>query len=54
LTEFIEIAGARIGEEAAKNRLRLLKDRGMQIVPLEEECALVAGTDDHHHAGRVL
>ena len=44
LTEFIEIAGARIGEEAAKNRLRLLKERGMQIVPLDEEYALVAGS----------
>jgi predicted nucleic acid-binding protein len=44
LTEFVEIAGARIGEEAAKNRLRLLKERGMQIVPLDEEHALVAGS----------
>ncbi len=44
LTEFVEIAGARIGEEAAKNRLRLLKDRGVQIVPLDEEHALVAGS----------
>jgi len=44
LTEFIEIAGARIGEEAAKNRLRLLKDHGMVIAPLDEECALVAGS----------
>ena len=44
LTEFIEIAGARIGEEAAKNRLRLLKERGMQIVPLDEEYALIAGS----------
>lgn len=44
LAEFIEIAGARIGEEAAKNRLRLLKNRGMQIVPLDEEYALVAGS----------
>jgi hypothetical protein len=28
LAEFIEYAGARIGEEAARNRLRQLKDRG--------------------------
>ena len=44
LAEFIKFAGARIGEDAAKNRLRLLKDRGMQIVPLDEENALVAGS----------
>jgi predicted nucleic acid-binding protein len=43
LTEFVEIAGARIGEEAAKNRLRLLKERGIQLVPLDEEYALLAG-----------
>ena len=44
LTEFVEFAGARIGEEAAKNRIRLLKDRGMQTVPLDEEHALTAGS----------
>lgn len=44
LAEFVEIAGARIGEEAAKNRLRLLKERGMQIVPLDEKHTLVAGS----------
>jgi predicted nucleic acid-binding protein len=44
ITEFIEIAGARIGEEAAKNRLRLLKDLGMQIISLDEEHALIAGS----------
>jgi predicted nucleic acid-binding protein len=44
LAEFVEIAGSRIGEEAAKNRLRLLKERGMQIIPLDEEHALVAGS----------
>ena len=43
IAEFIEIAGARIGEEAARNRLRLLKDRGMQIISLDEEHALIAG-----------
>jgi predicted nucleic acid-binding protein len=43
LAEFVEIAGARIGEEAAKNRLRLLEERGMQIVPLDKENALIAG-----------
>jgi predicted nucleic acid-binding protein len=44
LTEFIRIAGARIGVEAAKNRLRILKGRGMQVVPLNEENALIAGS----------
>ena len=44
LTEFVEIAGAKIGEEAAKTRLRLLKERGMQTLPLDEEQALAAGS----------
>jgi len=43
LTEFVEFAGAKIGEDAAKNRIRLLKDRGMQIMPIDEVHALVAG-----------
>ncbi len=40
LAEFIEIAGARIGEEAAKTKIRLLKERGILIVPFEERHAL--------------
>jgi predicted nucleic acid-binding protein len=44
LAEFIEFAGARIGEDAAKTHLRLLKERGMQTVPVDEENALMAGT----------
>jgi hypothetical protein len=44
LSEFIKYAGARIGEEAAKNRLRLLKERGMQVVAIDEECGLAAGS----------
>jgi predicted nucleic acid-binding protein len=44
LTEFVEIAGSRIGKEAAQNRLRLLKERGTQIAPLDEEHALIAGS----------
>jgi predicted nucleic acid-binding protein len=43
LAEFIKYAGPRIGEEAAKNRLRLLKEYGLQIVPIDEECAIAAG-----------
>jgi predicted nucleic acid-binding protein len=44
LAEFIKYAGARIGEEAAKNRLRLLKERGMKVVAIDEECGLAAGS----------
>ena len=44
LTEFIEIVGARIGEETAKTRISLLKERGMQIVPFDERHALKAGS----------
>jgi len=44
LAEFIKFAGARIGEEAAKNRLRLLKERGMQTISIDEENAFVAGS----------
>lgn len=43
LTEYIEIAGARIGEDAARTRIRLFKERGMRLVSLDEEQALVAG-----------
>ena len=44
LAEFIRIAGTKIGEEAAKNRLRLLEERGMQIVPVDKKNALIAGS----------
>ncbi len=43
LTEFIKIAGPSMGEDAARTRIRLLKERGMRIVSLEEEEALTAG-----------
>jgi hypothetical protein len=43
LSEFVKYAGPRIGEEAAKNRIRLLKEHGMQIVSIDEECGLAAG-----------
>ncbi len=33
-----------MGEEAAKTRLRLLKERGMQTAPIDEENALIAGS----------
>ena len=44
LAEFIRIAGTKIGEEAAKNRLQLLEERGMQIVPVDKKNALIAGS----------
>ena len=43
LTEFIKIAGARIGADAAKVRIQFLKEKGMRIVSLDEEIAMVAG-----------
>jgi hypothetical protein len=43
LTEFIKIAGPRMGKESAKTRLRLLRERGMRTAALGEDEALVAG-----------
>lgn len=43
LSEFIEIAGARIGEEAAKTRIRLLKERGLEVLEFDELHALKTG-----------
>jgi hypothetical protein len=43
LTEFVEVAGTKIGKEAAKNRLRILKEKGMQTIDLDETHALLAG-----------
>ncbi len=43
LTEFIKIAGTRMGEDAARTRMRLLRDRGMRTVAVDEEEALIAG-----------
>ena len=42
-TEFLKIAGARIGESTAELRLNLLKERGMKVIPITEEMALIAG-----------
>jgi predicted nucleic acid-binding protein len=44
LTEFIKYAGARIGEDAARTRLRVLKEKGLRTVPLAEKDALIAGS----------
>ena len=43
LTEFLKIAGPRMGEGATRLRLKLLKDRGLRIMELTEEIALSAG-----------
>lgn len=43
LTEFIKFAGSRIGEAAVLARINLLKNRGMQIAPLDEPICLKAG-----------
>ncbi len=44
LTEFIKYAGARIGEDAAKTRIMVLKEKGLKIIPLSEKDALIAGS----------
>ena len=44
ITEFIKYAGARIGEDAARTRIRLLKEKGLRTVPLDEKDALTAGS----------
>src|SRR5713226_2934259 len=44
LTEFLKIAGVRIGEATARLRLRLLKERGLRTLELREEMALSAGS----------
>ncbi len=44
LAEFIRIAGRKMGEESAKSRLRLLEERGMKVVAVHRENALMAGS----------
>ena len=44
LTEFIEIAGTNIGEDAAQNKIQLLKGKGMKTVSIDEEKAIAAGS----------
>ncbi|HEX6068157.1 MAG TPA: PIN domain-containing protein [Nitrososphaera sp.] len=43
LTEFVKIAGARIGIQAALNSVNGLKERGMKVRPLDDELAIEAG-----------
>ncbi len=44
LTEFLKIAGSRMGESTARLRLNLLKERGVKVLALTEEMALAAGS----------
>ena len=43
LTEFVKIAGAKIGIQAAVSVINNLKERGMKVKPIDEETALEAG-----------
>lgn len=42
-TEYIKIAGAREGRDAAENQLRQIEDRGAKTVPIEKETGRLAG-----------
>jgi hypothetical protein len=44
LTEFIKLAGARIGQSAAITRINVLKEKGLKISPVDEKIALTAGS----------
>lgn len=44
ITEFIAIAGAEIGADAAKTRIRVLKEKGAKTIAIDEEIATVAGS----------
>jgi predicted nucleic acid-binding protein len=43
LTEFVKIAGSRIGGSASLLKLNLLMERGMKTIPVTDELALIAG-----------
>ena len=43
LSEFVKIAGARIGIQAAVNIINGLKERGMKVRAIDEELAIEAG-----------
>ena len=44
ITEFVKYAGARNGEDAARTRIRLLKEKGLRIISIDEKDALTAGS----------
>ena len=43
LSEFMKVAGGRMGESAARARIGQFKERGMRVVPIDEGHALEAG-----------
>ena len=43
LTEFVKVAGARIGRDAALVKVRLMKEKGLRVAALGEREALTAG-----------
>lgn len=43
LTEFVKIAGTKIGRDAALDTIRMLKEHGMKVRAIDEELALEAG-----------
>jgi predicted nucleic acid-binding protein len=43
LSEFLKIAGPRIGTQAASRTINILKERGMKIRSIDEELAMEAG-----------
>jgi len=43
LSEFLKIAGPRIGIQAASRTISILKERGMKIRSIDEELAMEAG-----------
>jgi len=43
IVEFVKVAGARIGRDAATTRLRIWKKGGLEFVPVSEEIGFLAG-----------
>ena len=43
LTEFVKVAGSRMGKDSAHARLSVLRERGMQTAPIGEREALSGG-----------
>jgi predicted nucleic acid-binding protein len=43
LTEFLKVAGAKIGVQSAIRTINILKERGMRVKPIDEDLALEAG-----------
>jgi len=43
IVEFVKVAGARIGKDAATTRLRVWKKGGLEFVPVSEEIGFLSG-----------